>query len=62
MWIGEPGGEPVNITADSAYRDFTVGATADGLVLFASDRSQTGGTFLYSMRPDGSQIHLVAIL
>jgi dipeptidyl aminopeptidase/acylaminoacyl peptidase len=62
VWIGEPGGEPVNITADSAYRDFTVGATADGLVLFASDRSQTGGTFLYSMRPDGSQIHLVAIL
>jgi Tol biopolymer transport system component len=62
VWVGAPGSAPTDITPDSAFQDFVVGSTAEGLILFASDRAQADGTFLYSMQPDGSEVHLVAIL
>lgn len=51
-----------NLTAGSRDRDEAFGWTPDGHVLFLSDRSHTGGTFLYFMDIDGSHVQLSVIL
>jgi len=47
-----------DLTADSRDKDTSVGWTPDGHILFLSDRSHTGGTFLYFMNADGSEVRL----
>ena len=47
-----------NLTRDSGDRDTTQGWTPDGHVLFLSNRSHTGGTFLYFMNDDGTDVRL----
>jgi Tol biopolymer transport system component len=48
-----------SITSDSADEDQAYGWSPDGSkVLFLSDRSHTGGTFLYFMDPDGTNVRL----
>jgi Tol biopolymer transport system component len=59
---GVSGGGLRNLTADSSGSDSTYGWTSSGTILFLSDRSRTGGTFLYFMHPDGSEVHLAQIL
>lgn len=56
------GGRLRNLTAGSPYSDETFGWTPGGQILFLSDRSRTGGTFLYFMGPDGSDVRLAQIL
>ena len=51
-------GAITNLTPNSADQDFSIGWTLDGHPIFASDRSHTGGTFLYFMDPDGSDVRL----
>ena len=51
-----------DITDGSLDRDEAMGWTSDGHVMFLSDRAHTGGTFLYFMNPDGSDVHLSVIL
>ncbi len=52
-----------NLTPGSPDTDFTVGWTADSrYALFASDRSHSGGTFLYFMNLDGSDVKLALII
>jgi Tol biopolymer transport system component len=51
-----------NLTADSSASEETYRWTPGGRILFLSDRSRTGGTFLYFMDPDGSDVRLVQIL
>lgn len=60
--VDASGGPLRNLTIDSPYSDETYGWTPGGLILFLSDRSRTGGTFLYFMHPDGSDVHLAQIL
>jgi Tol biopolymer transport system component len=56
------GGHLRNLTADSPDSEETYGWTPGGRILFLSDRSRTGGTFLYFMDPDGSDVRLAQIL
>jgi WD40-like Beta Propeller Repeat len=56
------GGRLRNLTAGSPDSDETFGWTPGGQILFLSDRSRTGGTFLYFMGPDGSNVRLAQIL
>lgn len=42
-------------------RDAAFAWTPDGHILFTSNRSNTGGTFIYSMAADGSDVRLVNI-
>lgn len=56
------GGRLRNLTAGSRHSDETYGWTLGGQILFLSDRSRTGGTFLYFMDPDGSDVRLAQIL
>ncbi len=51
-----------NLTSDSGDTDTSQGWTPEGHVLFLSDRSHTGGTFLYFMDPDGSDVRLAVRL
>lgn len=51
-----------NLTSGSVDRDTSQGWTPDGHVLFLSNRSHTGGTFLYFMDPDGQNVHLAVRL
>jgi len=60
--VGVSGGGLRNLTADSLGSDSTYGWTKSGRILFLSDRSRTGGTFLYFMDPDGSDVRLAQIL
>jgi len=60
--VGVSGGGLRNLTADSPGSDSTYGWTKSGRILFLSDRSRTGGTFLYFMDPDGSDVRLAQIL
>jgi Tol biopolymer transport system component len=55
---GAGGSHPRNLTADSDGRDVSNGWSADGHVLFLSDRSHTGGLFEYVMNADGSDVRL----
>jgi Tol biopolymer transport system component len=52
------GSDIVNLTRDSGDRDSTQGWTSDGHVLFLSNRLHTGGTFLYFMNDDGTDVRL----
>ena len=54
----EDGGGVTNLTATSRDRDTSVSWAPDGHILFLSNRSHTGGTFLYFMNPDGSDVRL----
>jgi Tol biopolymer transport system component len=56
------GGHLRNLTADSPDSEETYGWTPGGRILFLSDRSRTGGTFMYFMDPDGSDVRLAQIL
>jgi Tol biopolymer transport system component len=56
------GGHLRNLTTDSSDSEETYGWTPSGRILFLSDRSGTGGTFLYFMDPDGSDVRLAQIL
>jgi Tol biopolymer transport system component len=47
-----------NLTATSRDRDTSVSWAPDGHILFLSNRSHTGGTFLYFLNPDGSDVRL----
>jgi Tol biopolymer transport system component len=60
--VDASGGHLRNITIDSPDSDETYGWTPGGQILFLSDRSRTGGTFLYFMDPDGSDVRLAQIL
>jgi TolB protein len=51
-----------NLTSGSGDRDEALAWTPDGHVMFLSDRSHTGGTFLYFMDPDGSNVYLSVVL
>jgi Tol biopolymer transport system component len=51
-----------NLTPDWWGSDETYGWTSSGRILFLSDRSRTGGTFLYFMDTDGSDVRLTEIL
>jgi Tol biopolymer transport system component len=56
------GSELHNLTPDSLAADQAFGWGPEGHILFLSDRSGTGGTFLYFMNPDGSDVRLALIL
>jgi TolB protein len=60
--VDASGGHLRNLTIDSRNSDETYGWTPGGRILFLSDRSRTGGTFLYFMGPDGSNVRLAQIL
>lgn len=47
-----------DLTPDSRDSDTVQGWTSDGHVLFLSNRSHTGGTFLYFMTTEGTDIQL----
>ena len=51
-----------DLTPDSPDADEAYGWSPDGQVLFISDRSHTGGTFLNFMGTDESDVHLAVIL
>lgn len=56
------GGRLRNLTTGSPDSDETYGWTPGEQILFLSDRSRTGGTFLYFMDPDGSDVRLAQVL
>jgi Tol biopolymer transport system component len=60
VYIASTDGSSIrNITSGSADKDEAYGWSPDGSkVLFISDRSHTGGTFLYFMDPDGANVRL----
>jgi len=48
------------LTPATPGSDFPLWWSPDGSkILFGSDRSRTGGTFIYMMDPDGSDVQLV---
>jgi WD40 repeat protein len=51
-----------NLTSPSPDTDTSQGWTPDGHVLFLSNRSHTGGTFLYFMDADGQNVRLAVRL
>ena len=51
-----------NLTSDSGDTDTSQGWTPDGHVLFLSNRSHTGGTFLYFMDANGENVRLAVRL
>jgi Tol biopolymer transport system component len=51
-----------NLTPDSSADDASEDWTPRGQILFLSDRSGTGGTFLYFMERDGSNVRLAKML
>jgi Tol biopolymer transport system component len=51
-----------DLTPGTSSHDVSKGWTPDGQPLFLSNRSNTGGTFLYVMHPDGSDVRLCVIL
>jgi Tol biopolymer transport system component len=51
-----------DLTPGTLSHDVSKGWTPDGQPLFLSNRSNTGGTFLYVMSPDGSDVRLCVIL
>jgi Tol biopolymer transport system component len=60
--VDASGGPLRNLTAGSPDSDEAYAWTPSGEILFLSDRSRTGGTFLYFMQPDGSGVRLAQIL
>ena len=63
MWIADADGENAkNLTLGWDDEDQAIGWSPDGEVLFASDRSHTGGNFVYAMRDDGTDVRLVVII
>jgi hypothetical protein len=52
------GTDVVDLTPNSRDADTAAGWTSDGHVLFLSNRSHTGGTFLYFMNNDGTDMQL----
>jgi TolB protein len=48
------------LTPETPGSDFSLWWSPDGSkILFGSDRSRTGGTFIYMMDPDGGNVQLV---
>jgi Tol biopolymer transport system component len=63
VFTANPDGSGVtNLTSDSVDTDTSQGWTPDGHVLFLSNRSHTGGTFLYFMDADGQNVRLAVRL
>jgi Tol biopolymer transport system component len=59
VFVAHPDGSGVvDLTPDSRDSDTAQGWTPDGHVLFLSNRSHTGGTFLYFMNVDGTDAQL----
>jgi len=59
VFTASPDGSDVrDVTAGSADQDYSFGWGPQGQLLFLSDRSQTGGTFLYFMNADGTDVRL----
>ncbi|MGZ4150638.1 MAG: TolB family protein, partial [Actinomycetota bacterium] len=60
VWtVPAAGGDLCDITPHTeGSRDLSFGWSPDGHVLLLSDRSHTGGTFLYFMNADGSDVQL----
>jgi Tol biopolymer transport system component len=59
VFVARPDGTGVrDLTSASRDSDTAQGWTPDGHVLFLSNRSHTGGTFLYFMNADGSDVQL----
>ena len=60
VWTASADGTvPHDITQQAfSSRELSYGWSPEGQVLFLSDRSNTGGTFLYFMAPDGSGVTL----
>jgi Tol biopolymer transport system component len=56
------GSHLIDLTPNSPALDATYGWTPDGHVVFLSDRSGTGETFVYFMNADGSSVRLASIL
>jgi Tol biopolymer transport system component len=57
--VASPDGTAVtDLTPASRDADTSQGWTPDGHVLFLSNRSHTGGTFLYFMNGDGTDVRL----
>jgi Tol biopolymer transport system component len=55
---GLDGEDITDLTAISRDTEISIAWTPHGQILFPSDRSHTGGTFLYFMNPDGSDVRL----
>jgi Tol biopolymer transport system component len=63
VWIVDADGRNArNLTIGWVDKDGAIGWTPDGTVLFASDRSHTGGVFVYAMSADGLDVRLVVII
>ncbi len=63
VYLADSGGTAVrDITPTSQDEDEGFGWTPTGLPMFISDRSHTGGHFLYVCNLDGSNVRLVSIL
>jgi Tol biopolymer transport system component len=60
--VNADGSGVTNLTSDSMDTDTSQGWTPDGHVLFLSNRSHTGGTFLYFMDADGKNVRLAVRL
>jgi Tol biopolymer transport system component len=63
VWVADANGENAkNLTLGWDDEDEGIGWSPDGTVLFDSDRSHTGGNFVYAMRDDGTDVRLVVII
>jgi Tol biopolymer transport system component len=59
VFVARPDGTAVtDVTPASRDADTSQGWTPDGHILFLSNRSHTGGTFLYFMNGDGTDVRL----
>jgi TolB protein len=63
VWVADANGDHArDLTPGWSDRDTAIGWAPDGSVIFASDRSHTGGTIVYAMAADGSDVRLVVII
>ena len=64
VWVADADGSNArNLTLGWVDSDAGISWTPDGgTILFASDRSHTGGTFIYAMNPEGGDVRLVVII
>ena len=63
VWVADANGQNArDLTYGWKDADIGVGWGPHDVVIFASDRSHTGGNFIYAMQPDGSDVRLVVII